>query len=228
MPAARTSTSPTTAPAAWPAAARDGGAEQVTFSYDAAGRVSRRTRSAAPASSSSTTAGCWSRPRTRWATPCTWRFDDATTWSQIIDPAGRSTSYGYDTRGNLIRSTDALGQHDAFCLHRRVQPLASVTDAKGNPTRYAYDSQGNLQSITYADGSRESGPTTIRAIRRPGPTAAGSHPIGYTYDADGRITQKTYADGSHVDYTYDARGNLTQHRRSHRHDHVHATTPTTT
>lgn len=90
------------------------------------------------------------------------------------------TSYAYNSSGDLINITNALGHvtqitdHDPSC-----RPL-SMTDANGVITSLIWDLRGRLiQSTT------------------------DNHATTYDYDAVGQLTRVTQADVSYLSYDYD-------------------------
>ena len=135
----------------------------------------------------------------------------------------------YDAQGNLISSTDPLGQTVSFTYTGTDDRLASVTDANGNTTQYGYDGKGNLTSTTYADGTIESvaydpvgnvmsstnqqrpgHPVHLRCGRQgPDRDLRRRHADTFTYDAHGNLTSATDSTGT-TTLTYDADDRLTQ------------------
>ncbi len=95
------------------------------------------------------------------------------------------TAYAYDAVGNLLSTTDALGNTTEYSyddLGRRT----SMTDALDNVTEYTYDDVGNLLTVT-------------------DPL---DHVTTYAYDDLGQLLTATDAEGGVITYTYDANGNL--------------------
>ena len=127
--------------------------------------------------------------------------------SWVTDALGQTTSFAYDTRGNLLQAAFADGTHVDYTfdllgnLVTSQNPAGKITqytynglgqltgrlDALNHLTQLAYDPAGDLQSVTNAKGA------VISLLR----------------DAMGRLTRRTYPDGSHEDYTYDTAGKLT-------------------
>ncbi|KPL66749.1 hypothetical protein SZ64_00705 [Erythrobacter sp. SG61-1L] len=157
------------------------------------------------------------------------------TLGQLDDPA--TTSFEYDLRGQLVRSTDAEGfaeryTYDAF--GRRVSTVArSYTTnpaTAGGTTTYTYDKRGLLLSETDPSGSGRTeyqydGLGNVRRkIEAAGFTEARA--TNYVYDKLGRLTQTTgdtrtvLDQNGHVAFdanfvpteavTYDANGNVTK------------------
>lgn len=115
--------------------------------------------------------------------------------------------YAYDAAGNLLQSTDALGNSEtsAYDAHGR---RTSFTNALGARRTYAYDANGNLISTTDALGKTESA-----AYDHFGRKTSVTDKLGaitrYTYDSLGRLTATTDALGNSERMGYDALGNRT-------------------
>ena len=71
------------------------------------------------------------------------------------DGRGNTTSYGYDTAGNLITTT----QPGSLVTSYGRDPagtglLFSVSDPRGKTTSYTYDASANLASVTGPVGNK--------------------------------------------------------------------------
>ena len=105
--------------------------------------------------------------------------------------------YGYDSLGNRIAATNALGvvTYSAYDAENRLAESGGVV----YPMRNGYDTDGRRTSLT-----------TFRDAGGPGsvPAAAGDT-TSWTFDpATGFCTVKTYADGSTIVYTHTSDGLL--------------------
>jgi YD repeat-containing protein len=134
----------------------------------------------------------------------------------VTDPQGNSTTYAYDLKRQLVRTTYADGtfvstQYDA------AGRIVAATDADGNTTRYFYDAMNRVATTLYADGSfvrkeyGDGGQTTQVATPLQSVSAYGNDPVAKaqtTYDKFGRVSSTTDASGHTTSYTYDADGNL--------------------
>jgi RHS repeat-associated protein len=149
------------------------------------------------------------------------------------DSQGNTTSYTYDTGGNLDTTKDGLaaqntitnayqGDGSTTCSNAKTGELCSTTDARGNKTTFAYHSQGDLETIT------PPAPLTATnyGVNADSEVISVADPRGittrYAYDADGRVTE-VRNDGANtatcdtadasadkcVGYGYDQDGNLT-------------------
>jgi YD repeat-containing protein len=100
-----------------------------------------------------------------------------------VNLSGAISTRQYDSYGNLIRETDALGRTTQY-LYGGYGRLLSVIDADGQATNYAYDSLG----------------------RKISETGGGRH-IEYNYDGAGHLSQiNDVATGTVTRYRYDASG----------------------
>ncbi|WP_198680497.1 RHS repeat-associated core domain-containing protein [Lentzea terrae] len=149
------------------------------------------------------------------------------------DTAGRLTSagglgFGYDNRGQLVRSTDAAG--DTAYTYDAALRLASKTPPSGATTTYAYDTEGRLsqvrggtslnysynytgRSITRSAVSPTYGSDTryLDAAQRPTRVTAGNGAYDVTaqYSTNGQVTSLTQTGSGTTAFGYDAAGRLT-------------------
>ena len=146
-------------------------------------------------------------------------------------PAAATTTYTYDTGGNVRSITDPRGKVTTYMCDNRNRPT-SVTDPLGHVTAMTYDLAGNMLTETRADNtvlSRLYDPInrctqvtdTLNQVTKAAYDAAGNlvmvtdarnNANGFAYDLRNRKTQMSYADGSHEDWSYDAAGNLAAYR----------------
>jgi RHS repeat-associated protein len=186
---------------------RDGGAEDVKYSYGPSGAVG-----ATDAADGATTYFFDEKARVAKVDDPLGRdtlfsYCNCGSLTQVTDPAGQSYRFQYDSAGNLIRATDPLGHTVSFGYGGPFNGLTSSTDQNGNTTLYGYDPSGNETSTIYADGSIER--MTYDALGDPKTlTNRRGNPIAYEYDTSGRLTSVTFADSTQMTYHYDARGNL--------------------
>ncbi|OUM04315.1 RHS repeat-associated core domain-containing protein [Variovorax sp. JS1663] len=101
-------------------------------------------------------------------------------------PNGALTTFEYDTRGNLVKSTNALG----------------------HITQYAYDSANRLTSTVAPNGlvATYTWDTRDRLLTR---TVGNQLPTTLTYQPTGLLDTLTQPDGLSLSYTYDAAHRLT-------------------
>ncbi len=89
------------------------------------------------------------------------------------DPAGNITSYTYDSHNNRTSKTDALGHVTQFVYDSTGNYLLQTIDAAGGVSSFTYDLRGNLTS------------STDQLTRT----------TSYEYDLIDRLVKSTYADG---------------------------------
>lgn len=80
------------------------------------------------------------------AHPSRWRFtyDPATLGeTSVTDPDGHTTTSSYDADGNLLSSTDALGNTTSY-VYNALDEVTSETDPDGMLVTYSYDAAGDL------------------------------------------------------------------------------------
>jgi RHS repeat-associated protein len=129
-------------------------------------------------------------------------------------PNGAKTSYTYNTAGNPLSSTNALGHTTTFAyagadgLAGRVTSMLAPT---GLATSYTYDPRGRLLSQTQAVGTTTL--ATLYTYTPSGQLASASlpsgHQISYSYDAAQRLVGWQDNRGARGVYTLDAMGNRT-------------------
>jgi RHS repeat-associated protein len=145
----------------------------------------------------------------------------------ILDPLGRTTTFTYDSMGNVTSVTRLAGTPNATTTSLSYEPyfarVTSVTDALGHMTAYAYDHNGNLASVTDALGhattftNNSSGLITQACdalnncatfMYSAGELVGSTDPIGRTTmaftDEAGRVVSLTNAMGQSSNVTYDS------------------------
>jgi RHS repeat-associated protein len=147
--------------------------------------------------------------------------------SRAVSSDGSDTHYNYDTAGNLLNFTDALGQRYEMTYDSAGQPITirdplqhmttiqynghgqviSITDPLKQIIKFSYDAAGNLQQAT--DALNRITKQEHDALNRL--TAIVDALNGRTsmqYDADGNLTRLTDASGRPISYTADSLGRL--------------------
>ncbi|WP_373321239.1 hypothetical protein, partial [Chitiniphilus shinanonensis] len=130
-----------------------------------------------------------------------YRYDAA---GQLLDVTGPATSgapqkvsYQYDSNGNLLQSTDALGNTVSYGYDASGNVL-SQQDSAGNRIERSYNSANQLLTET--------------VYRQPDPDGAGSavatlpETTRYVYDANQNLRFLISAQGRISEYRYDAQG----------------------
>jgi RHS repeat-associated protein len=187
-------------------ASRDGGAEAVSFAYNAG------TTTLIDAFNNHSdfyldNQGLLVKVRDPQGATTQLTYDQQFNLTKVADPAGGAYQYAYDDKGNLVRSVDPLGSATQFAYAGPFDRMTGLTDANGNRTNYAYTAAGNRSSITYADNSVESWAYTTSGDASSWNNRR-NHTIGYEHDTVGRLTAKVLPDSTRIEYHYDPRGNL--------------------
>jgi RHS repeat-associated protein len=119
-------------------------------------------------------------------------------------------SFTYDTRGNLLTTTDATGARTRrqYDDHGR---LVSVTDPLGQTRQLQTNPAGLITAVT--DGLGHTARVTYDAFGR---VVAFTDPLGattrMTRRVEGEITERIHPDGTSETWTYDPEGNVTEQR----------------
>lgn len=123
-----------------------------------------------------------------------WTYDQYSNVLTHTNENGVTTKNEYDARGNLIRTTEALGT-----------PVERVTE-------YAYDEYGNMTEMKQLGDSVTQEAITKWAYDEYGNVKTKTDPEGYkaeyTHDVLGNVLVQTDAQGGRWIRTYDAAGNL--------------------
>jgi RHS repeat-associated protein len=123
------------------------------------------------------------------------------------DPLGHSTTYTYDSHGNVLSMTDPLNQNWTY-TYDSFGELTGMTDPLGHTRFMEYDAQGNLTAVKDALGNRST--FEYDAVGR---LTAVVDPLGrratFIYDARDRVTALTDTAGATTTLDYDPNGNLT-------------------
>ncbi len=139
------------------------------------------------------------------AATTSYAYDSAGNVQIVTDPRGKITTYSYDSCNRRTSTTDPLG-HVASRTFDAVGNVASDTRADNGVTSYAYDARNRRTQTTDPLGQ----------VTKFGYDAAGNLAVltdarnnlyGFTYDLRNRKTRLSYPDGSHEDWGYDAVGN---------------------
>ena len=106
---------------------------------------------------------------------------------KITGPCGcPETTRQFDARGNILASTDRLGQTTSFAYEPVFNNPTRMMDRLGRITNYSYDAMGNLISASNAL----------------------SQTTTFAYDQYGELTEITDPLGHKTTMEYDAQGNL--------------------
>ncbi len=137
---------------------------------------------------------------------------------------GAGVSYTYDSRGNRLRTTNALGEVvQEFSYNLRNQPVIQK-DTFGNRTELSYELDGKIKDIRRSGNHQRTLQQYEYNARRQitGVVDGNRNPISYDVDSWGRITGIGFADGGKEGYEYtpagqvsrtiDGNGNAVQYR----------------
>ncbi len=110
--------------------------------------------------------------------------------TRITDPAGKITTFNYDSLYRPTSVTDPLNLTESAAYADGNNPYypTTLTDPRNKQTNYGYSPTGNLTSAQ----------------------APGLPPATFTYNANGTVATMTDPKGYVTSYQYDAHGNLTR------------------
>ena len=168
------------------AKATDRAGNSISYSYNAAGLVSKETRSIDGASR-------------------TYEYNSSNDLVKLTDYDGKTTVSVYNNSGDLVSTIDKNGNTQSFEYDSKHR-VTTTTDANGNKTVFTY---GNIwaSSITDANGNK-----TDYYYNGRGQVVSSVNPLGettrYMYDAAGRKIGVQYHDGTSETYTYEKSGAL--------------------
>lgn len=181
---------------------------RVTRQQDHAGRVTTFDYADLPQGCSSCSLG---------GSPSTIIHPDGTMTKMLYDTAGRllartssagttasaTTTYSYDTDGNVTSATDPLGRVTRYTYDEENHRL-SMTDPLGRVTKWTYDDRSNVLTTTFPNGS-SSRTTYDSSDRVLSSTDAAGNTTRYAYDISGNVTQITDARSKVTRHTYEGR-----------------------
>jgi YD repeat-containing protein len=180
----------------------------TTYSYDAAGNLLTKTVRA-----TSDTNGSTGLAATPIGSPQVWTYtyDDK---GQMLTSSGprtdvnTTTTYSYDTTGNLATITNAAGHITTFSNYDAHGRAGRITDPNGLVTDVSYTPRGWVSSISVG------GEVTSYDYDGVGQRTRAVMPDGssvlFTYDPAHRLTDITDSFGNSIHYTLDGLGNRTK------------------
>ena len=137
---------------------------------------------------------------------------------------GAGVSYTYDSRGNRLRTTNALGEVvQEFSYNLRNQPVIQK-NTFGNRTELSYELDGKIKDVRRSGNHQRTLQQYEYNARGQitGVVDGNQNPISYDVDSWGRITGIGFADGGKEGYEYtpagqvsrtiDGNGNAVQYR----------------
>ena len=141
---------------------------------------------------------------------------------------GAGVSYTYDSRGNRLRTTNALGEVvQELSYNLRNQPVIQK-DTFGNRTELSYELDGKIKDVRRSGNGNRNHQRTLQQYEYnargqiTGVVDGNRNPISYDVDSWGRITGIGFVDGVKEGYEYtpagqvsrtiDGNGNAVQYR----------------
>ena len=141
---------------------------------------------------------------------------------------GAGAAYTYDSRGNRLRTTNALGEVvQELSYNLRNQPVIQK-DTFGNRTELSYELDGKIKDVRRLGNGNRNHQRTLQQYEYnargqiTGVVDGNQNPISYDVDSWGRITGIGFADGVKEGYEYtpagqvsrtiDGNGNAVQYR----------------
>ena len=183
----------------------DAGGVKTTFSYDAAGRLTRSDADGVINDFTYDVNGRVASKTNGRGQTTSYSYDAAGQLTGSSDPAG-TVLLNYDAVGNRLAASDPAGT--LSYTYDALNRIASYTDVFGNTIGYSYDVSGNLAQLTYPDGK-----TVTYGYNSAGQMTSvtdwASRVTSYGYDPAGRLIQTTNADGTKVNISYDSAGQPT-------------------
>jgi RHS repeat-associated protein len=136
----------------------------------------------------------------------TWTYDSQLNVSSKTDALTHTTSYTYDTSGNMLTQTDATGT--VTYTYNSLGEVLTRTDQMNGVTTNTYNAQGNLLTTTDALNY-----TTTFTYDSHGQLLTATDPRNNTttfiYDTSGNLTRRTDALNNQTNIAYDTRGQVT-------------------
>jgi RHS repeat-associated protein len=105
-----------------------------------------------------------------------------------VDGNGNTTSYSYDTSGNVVAITPPTPLGATSMTYDADGRMVTNTDGNGNTLHYTYDGENRITQVSTSASS-----------------CATNTCVKYTYNAEGWLTKRVDPSGT-TNYTYDAQG----------------------
>lgn len=149
----------------------------------------------------------------------TYEYDSLGNITRYVAPGGRVTTYGYDARGGLETLTKPSGnvagatpeQHRISVTRDAYGAPLTVTDELGGITRFSYDARGNQVTVKDADGHLSTSSFDL-TDRITSRTRGDGGVDRWTYTGEGRIASTTNGLGASTAYTFDELGRAATER----------------
>ena len=129
---------------------------------------------------------------------------------------GAGAAYTYDSRGNRLRTTNALGEVvQELSYNLRNQPVIQK-DTFGNRTELSYELDGKIKDVRRSGNGNRNHQRTLQQYEYnargqiTGVVDGNQNPISYDVDSWGRITGIGFADGVKEGYEYTPAGQISR------------------
>ena len=129
---------------------------------------------------------------------------------------GAGVSYTYDSRGNRLRTTNALGEVvQELSYNLRNQPVIQK-DTFGNRTELSYELDGKIKDVRRSGNGNRNHQRTLQQYEYnargqiTGVVDGNRNPISYDVDSWGRITGIGFVDGVKEGYEYTPAGQISR------------------
>jgi RHS repeat-associated protein len=159
--------------------------------------------------------------------------------TRITDSPGNTTTFTYDSHGNLLTSTDSLQRTASYTYDNAGNRIAE-TDPAGNETQYVYDAHNRLIQMTnalnqtfafeYQNGECDCTGSNLTRVTYPNGASVVNQYDGlgrrtvftdalnlsktYEYDPEDHLIGLVNRNGDSISYTYDEAGQLVRKETS--------------
>ena len=141
-----------------------------------------------------------------------YKYDAKGQLVETTDALGNVTKISYDIYGNVWKVTDAYGNIVEENTYDAINQLIQVKDATGSIAAYSYDKSANVTKVTTAAGSGQER-SYVYSYDQMGRLLSSIDPANgnsaYTYNSAGQVTSVTDPMGGVTGYTYDTLQRLT-------------------
>ena len=135
-----------------------------------------------------------------------WAYDGLGRLTGETDFTGLATSYVRDEAGNVLQTTNRLGEFAQTTFDLLNRPTLVNYSKDGTSEAFTYDAMGNLVSAANNTVGYTFGYDTLNRLTSKLDSRGRS--LGFTWDAASHMLTKTTFQGSTTSYTYDGAGTL--------------------
>ena len=137
----------------------------------------------------------------------TYSYNTAGQLTSVPNPLNQKTTYQYDTSGNLTTIVNANNATAASFTYDAYARVATYTDSEGWTATYSYDNADRITKIAYPDGTVDS--YTYSNLDLVAYQDRLLRQWAYTYDVDRRLTRIADPFGKQTQFTYNPINRLT-------------------